>query len=140
MKRFLGMEEIVIKTGIDIVAVDRMKSVYAKKTFAQHFLADSERDYIAAKSGRDESGEIVPYQTIAGLYAAKEAVSKAFGIGFSRGLRFSDIEILHASSGEPYVKLEGYFREVSDTLGVKDIALSISHDGGFAVAICVIEI
>lgn len=132
---------VVIKTGIDMVAVDRMKSLYEKKTFSQHFLADSERDYIVAKSGVDENGKkIVPYQTIAGLFASKEAVSKAFGIGFSKGLRFSEIEIFHTGSGEPNVKLSGYFKEVGDTLGVKSIAVSISHDGGFAIAVCVIEI
>lgn len=76
--------------------------------------------------------------SLAGLWAAKEAVAKALGCGF-KGFGPSSIAILNDENGAPYVELLGIAQEVSVTLGITRIHVSISHDGGFAIA-CAIAV
>lgn len=70
----------------------------------------------------------------AARYCAKEAVSKALGQGIRGDVQFHGIEILKDSLGAPYVQLRHGTRELADALGVTDIALSITHEGGVAFA------
>ena len=71
----------------------------------------------------------------AGMFAAKEAVAKALGTGFS-GFGFADIEILADEKGQPFVRLRGGAAALA---GDVNVHLSISHDGGLAQAFAVIE-
>lgn len=69
-----------------------------------------------------------------GRYAAKEAVVKALGTGFSDDVVWLDVEILRAPNGSPRVRLGGGALEVATSLGVTDWLVSISHSGDYAVA------
>lgn len=130
----------MIKTGIDLVKVDRIKTVYKRKNFSKYFLTEYEKSVIARETGTDSCTheEIIPYETIAGLFAAKEAVSKALGVGLSLGWKYNEIEINETDLGEPIVVLSGKMKERFDKIGGKEVSVSISHDAGIAAAVCVI--
>lgn len=79
-------------------------------------------------------------ESLAARFAAKEAVSKALGTGIWRhGIRFTDIEIIVDEFGKPSVIFHGNAKEEFDRIGGLHSAVSISHDGDQAVAMCVIE-
>ena len=114
---------MIIGTGVDIVKIER----FAKKQnprFMERVFSSRERAYIAKKG----------IQTMAGLFAAKEAVAKALGTGFS-GFYPKDIEILHTPKGKPVVKLHGQARRGRCI----HISVSISHTATDAVAFAVAQ-
>lgn len=69
-----------------------------------------------------------------GHYAAKEAVAKALGTGFSDDVAWLDIEILRLPTGAPIVRLSGGAKNVADAHGVDDWVVSIGHSGDYAIA------
>ena len=71
---------------------------------------------------------------LAGCFAAKEAVLKALGTGWSDGVAWTEVEIVHAPSGAPTVALSGCALEVAAERGVARWLLSLSHDGDYATA------
>lgn len=73
-------------------------------------------------------------EKLAGRFAAKEAVLKALGTGLAAGIRWHDVEITNGSAGEPLVLLHGRALELAAEKGVHKVLLSISHDGGMAIA------
>jgi holo-[acyl-carrier protein] synthase len=111
--------------GIDIIKVDRIRDTLARfgERFSQRVLTDLERRYVR---GRPE--------TFAGRWAAKEAVSKVLGLGV-RGIGWRDIEVERLPTGQPAVRLHGRAAQRADQLGMTRIALSISHESDYAVAI-----
>lgn len=76
-------------------------------------------------------------QHFTGRWAAKEAVLKALGTGWRRGISWRDIEIRNTSGGQPVVAVRGGLREVVEQLGVTDIQVSISHCRTHAVAVAI---
>jgi holo-[acyl-carrier-protein] synthase len=111
--------------GIDIIRVARIRDSLARfgDRFTRHVLTPTETAYVR---GRPE--------TMAGRWAAKEAVSKVLGLGV-RGIGWRDIEIERLPTGQPAVKLHGRAARRAEQLGMGRIALSISHESEFAVAI-----
>ena len=110
--------------GTDIVKISRMERVISpqipKKIFTENEIA-----YINTKNNKAQSS--------AGIFAAKEAVLKAFGTGIA--LPLNEVEILHAESGAPYLSLLGNAKAYSDNNGFTGWEISISHDGEYAVAV-----
>jgi holo-[acyl-carrier protein] synthase len=111
--------------GIDIVKVDRIRAAMARfgERFARRVLTDSERRYV-----RDRA------ETFAGRWAAKEAVSKVLGLGV-RGIGWRDIEVERLPTGQPAIRLHGRAAQRAEQLGMGRIAVSITHEAEFAVAI-----
>ena len=111
--------------GIDIIRVSRIKDSLDRfgDRFTQRVLTPAETTYVR---GRPE--------TMAGRWAAKEAVSKVLGLGV-RGIGWRDIEIERLPTGQPAVKLHGRAARRAEQLGMGRVALSISHEADFAVAI-----
>ncbi|MGA2512481.1 MAG: holo-ACP synthase [Candidatus Limnocylindrales bacterium] len=111
--------------GIDIIRVSRIKDSLTRfgARFARRVLTPTEMAYVR---GRPE--------TMAGRWAAKEAVSKVLGLGV-RGIGWRDIEIERLPTGQPAVKLHGRAARRAEQLGMSRVALSISHESEFAVAI-----
>ncbi len=110
-----------IKAGCDIVLVSRMKGFWEKEA-NRKFFSDAEKNYILGKNNKE--------QTAAGIFAAKEALGKALGCGLT-GFIIKKTEVLHKETGEPYFS----FKEDLD----KNVSLSISHDGDYAMAFVVVE-
>jgi holo-[acyl-carrier protein] synthase len=111
--------------GIDIIRVSRIKDSLARfgDRFTKRVLTPVESAYVR---GRPE--------TMAGRWAAKEAVSKVLGLGV-RGIGWRDIEIERLPTGQPAVKLHGRAARRAEQLGMGRVAVSISHESDYAVAI-----
>ena len=90
--------------------------------FSNRVLTPAEQRYVR---GRPE--------TMAGRWAAKEAVSKVLGLGV-RGIGWRDIEIERLPTGQPAVRLHGRAAARAEQLGMGRIAVSISHESDYAVA------
>jgi len=111
--------------GIDIVKIDRIEKMidrFGDKALNK-FLTKTEQDILNSTS------------SIAGFWAAKEAFSKALGTGIGKECSFLDIEILKNKKGKPY-----FSNKTLQKFNIKKADLSISHDGGFAIAAVIIKI
>jgi len=111
--------------GIDIIRVGRIRDTLARfgARFSNRVLTASERRYV-----RDRP------ETFAGRWAAKEAVSKVLGLGV-RGIGWQEIEIERLPTGQPAVRLHDRAAARAEQLGMERIAVSISHEAEYAVAI-----
>ena len=111
--------------GIDIIKVQRIRETLERfgERFSRRVLTPAERRYV-----RDRP------ETFAGRWAAKEAVSKVLGLGV-RGIGWRDIEVERLPTGQPAVRLHGRAAERANQLGMGRIALSITHESEYAVAI-----
>lgn len=111
--------------GIDIIRVARIAAALDRfgDRFCQRILTPAEGRYVRGRA-----------ETLAGRWAAKEAVSKVLGLGV-RGIGWRDIEIERLPTGQPAVALHGRAAKRAEQLGMGRIALSISHEAEFAVAI-----
>ncbi len=118
----------MVKVGTDIVSIDRVTRSLDRfgDRFLNRFLTPKE---IASLSLKPAS--------IAGYWATKEAISKALGCGIGADLAFGDIEIYKDSKNAPFVNLKS---EIIDRFNIKSISVSISHDGGFAIAVVALEV
>ena len=122
---------MIIGIGTDIIEIDRIKQAVTKTpNFLEKLFTDKEKTYFKSKSNRGE--------TIAGVFAAKEAVSKALGTGF-RNFSPYDIEITPDKLGKPQVCLLNNALEVSISLGITNLQVSISHCKNYAIAYVIAE-
>ena len=117
--------------GIDLIEVERVRRAAGKESFLRRVFTEQERDYYTQQ--RDNP------QTLAGIFAAKEAVAKARSTGLAEGVCWQEIEICHRESGQPYIRLTGGAKEQLDRLGGTRVHVSISHIKSMAVAQAVIE-
>src|SRR3954471_2870157 len=111
--------------GIDIIKVDRIRASIERfgERFSRRVLTPNEQRYVRLRP-----------ETFAGRWAAKEAVSKVLGLGV-RGIGWRDIEVERLPTGQPSVRLHGRAAARAEQLGMERIALSISHESDYAVAI-----
>lgn len=133
MEDSLGIEGQV-GLGVDIVEIERMKRILARTpSFRLRMFSEDERSYCDAKAAPE-----VHYAT---RFAAKEAVVKALGTGFTQGINPRDIEVKRTSKGRPYVSLTGRAREVAREVGVRElpISLSFTHTEAVACAMAITE-
>ena len=117
--------EDTTELGIDIIKVSRIRDSLARfgRRFPLRVLTEAEDRYV-----RDRP------ETFAGRWAAKEAVSKVLGLGV-RGIGWRDIEIERLPTGQPHVQLHGRAAARAEQLGMGRIAVSITHEAEYAVAI-----
>ncbi len=121
--------------GTDIVEVDRVK-----KAIENGGVKFSEKVFTPDEIQYCESRNVVKYQSYAARFAAKEAVSKAFGTGIGKNASFNEIEIIKDSLGKPNVRLTGKAKAFYDSLGASGISISLSHCREYAVAYATISI
>lgn len=118
----------VLAHGVDIVEVGRIAAMLAEH--GEHFLdrvfTPAEREYAQSSKRRDEH--------LAGRFAAKEAVLKALGTGWSQGIAWTDVEVTRSPAGEPGIQLSGKARDIAHALGIGRWVLSLSHTENYAVA------
>lgn len=111
----------MIKSGCDIVKISRMEGFFEKGGLKRCF-TENEEKYILSKKN--------PYETAAGIFAAKEALGKAMGKGLS-SFPLKDAEVCHDEAGAPFFSFKEHL------FSNFEISLSISHDGDYALAFVV---
>lgn len=112
--------------GIDIIEIKRIKRAVEKN---HRFLS---RIFTANERKAFEEKNYLP-QTIAGYFAAKEAVGKALGSGI-RNMKWQDIEILKDPLGKPYVKLHNNAENLAYSINISRVLVTISHSRENAIA------
>ncbi|MER3400453.1 MAG: holo-[acyl-carrier-protein] synthase [Thermoflexus sp.] len=121
-----------VAIGIDIIEIRRVERALARfgERFLQRVFTPGERQACRGRVGE-----------YAARFAAKEAVAKALGVGLRlmarEGIGFHDVEILPDHRGQPHVHLRGWAAERARVLGLRQWAVSMTHDGGFAIAVVV---
>jgi len=120
-----------MRTGIDIIQIDRI-SLDAK--FISKIANEKEIEYLNSYK-KDQSRK----ESLAGLWAVKEASFKALGLGKDSGVVFKNVELYHEESGRPYIKLNGIALEKFIELKLKQIEVSISHSEKNAIAIVIMK-
>jgi holo-[acyl-carrier protein] synthase len=124
---------VILGLGIDIIEVDRIAGSYKKfgERFLNRILLADEIAYCLTHKN--------PAPFLAARFAAKEAVSKAFGTGIGAQLGWQDIEIRRKESGEPFVVLHGKGKELYKSRRGKNLLVSISHTEKYAAVVAVLE-
>ncbi len=113
--------------GTDIIEIDRIAKACEKQAFLAHTFTQDEIDEAKGRAS-----------VLAGDYAVKEAVAKAFGTGF-RGFSPLEIEALRDGSGKPYVVLYGGAKECADRLDIDTVYVSVSDTKDVAIAFAVAQ-
>ena len=114
-----GAVDGAVGLGVDIVEIERMRKILKRSpAFARKVFSCEECCYCDATSQPE-----VHYAT---RFAAKEAVLKALGTGFSEGIGVRDVEVRRTSKGRPYAVLSGRAKQVAQSLGVRELPLSLS--------------
>jgi holo-[acyl-carrier protein] synthase len=124
---------MILGTGIDIIEVARIASSYERfgERFVNRILLPAEIAYCLSHRN--------PAPFLAARFAAKEAISKAFGTGIGAQLGWQDIEICKKESGEPFVVLHGNGKKLFESRGAKQLLVSLSHTEYYAAATVVLE-
>ncbi|MDO5022197.1 MAG: holo-ACP synthase [Eubacteriales bacterium] len=117
--------------GIDICNIGRMEKFCQNPRFKDRVFTTTEQQYA-------ENRGMFKFSSYAGMFAAKEAFSKAVGTGIG-GITFLDIEVLHEINGRPSIALYRAAEKTAKTMGVKQVFISISHEKDNAVAAVVLE-
>ncbi|MGO9723592.1 MAG: holo-[acyl-carrier-protein] synthase [Methylocella sp.] len=124
---------MIIGTGVDIAEVPRIRESIERfgDRFLRRIFTDGEVRYCERKANRCES--------YAARFAAKEAGMKALGTGWSRGVRWRDIEVVRAKGQRPTLQFHGQAAAIAASLGTKNIALSLTHTSEQALAHVILE-
>jgi holo-[acyl-carrier-protein] synthase len=123
---------LISGVGVDIVEIRRISEAMSKHTnFIDKMFSKNEIEYLKSRNLRPEF--------VAGRFAAKEAISKALGTGFS-GFEFKDIEIDRTAAGKPIVVLKGKAKLIAHKYGNYKIHVSISHGVDSAIAYAIMEV
>jgi holo-[acyl-carrier protein] synthase len=123
---------MILGTGIDIVEVERLAKVLERRdTFIDRVFTPNEQ--AIASEIRDSS----PFY--AGRWAAKEAISKALGVGIGEHCGWQDMDIGRGARGEPVLALSGTAANTAEALGIARIHISISHELNYACASAIAE-
>jgi len=118
----------IVSHGIDMVDCQRLSESVERhgERFLNRVFTQAELAYC-----RDRKREL---EHLAGRFAAKEAVLKVLGTGWTNGIAWDEIEILNEPSGRPVVHLHGKCRELADELHLAKVLISISHIETHAIA------
>lgn len=116
----------VIGIGIDLEEIERVAQVFSTPRALTRVFTPYEIAYCQPKRNCS--------QHLAARFAAKEALFKALGTGWSGGLHWTDAEVRNEPSGKPYVRLYGAAQDLADQLGVHTILITLSHSRQYAIA------
>ncbi len=124
----VGPMMTVIAHGVDMVECERLAGAIERhgERFLSRVFTEAERAYARDRKRRIEH--------LAGRFAAKEAVLKVLGTGWSRGIAWTDVEVLNEPSGRPRIRLSGRCDELARSAGLGEILISISHIKTHAIA------
>lgn len=130
-KNSFSIRHMVKGIGVDLVEIKRIADII--DTTGEKFL---NKLFTERERSRSSKGNKAEYY--AALFAAKESILKALGVGWV-GAKGKDIEINRNRLGAPIVELSGGIAKLATGKGVGDVFLSLSYDSEYAVAFCVLE-
>ena len=124
---------MIVGIGIDVEEVARIREAMERhgRRFVDRIFSPAEIAYVERKANR--------FERYAARFAAKEAGMKAIGTGWRRGVRWLDFEVANLPSGRPTLRMHGVAAKVAEGLGVRNIALSLTHTAQQGVAIVILE-
>jgi holo-[acyl-carrier protein] synthase len=119
--------------GVDLAEVERLRAAIERhgEKFLERVYTAKERAYCERSRNK--------YERYAGRFAAKEAAMKALGTGWRRGIRWVDLEVVREPGGRPMLALHGQAKKIAERLGVKHVAISITHTEWLAFAEVIFE-
>ena len=120
----LGIGTDIVETLRIAQMIERHGELFLGRVFTPHEIA-----YCAERKAAT--------QHYAGRWAAKEAVLKALGTGWAKGITWTDVEVRNEPGGAPRIVLGGGAREIADSLGIGDVLISISHCRTHATAFAI---
>jgi holo-[acyl-carrier protein] synthase len=123
----------VLGIGVDLVETARIEHSLGR--FGERFL---KRVFTTGEIEYSQSMKF-PARHLAARFAAKEAVSKAFGTGIGKAMGWKDIDVRRKESGEPFVVLQGGAKQLADDRNVSKVSISLSHTEHHAMAVIVVE-
>jgi holo-[acyl-carrier protein] synthase len=124
---------VIIGMGVDIAEVERIQAAIERhgEVFLRRIYTERERAYCEQFKNK--------YERYAGRFAAKEAGMKGLGTGWRRGVKWVDFEVVRDLGGRPTLALAGEAAKIAAQLGVKQVALSITHTAEQALAQVIFE-
>jgi holo-[acyl-carrier protein] synthase len=124
---------VIVGLGIDLAEVERIRTAIERhgRRFTDRIYTVAEIAYVERKANR--------YERYAARFAAKEAAMKAISTGWRRGVRWQDFEVTNLPSGRPTLQFHGVAARIADELGVRNIALSLTHTAEQGMAIVILE-
>lgn len=124
---------MILGTGIDLIEVARIASSFERfgERFVNRVLLPDEIAYCLSHKN--------PAPFLAARFAAKEAISKAFGTGIGAQLGWQDMEVRRKESGEPFVVLHGKGTELFKARGAQRLLISLTHTENYAAATAILE-
>src|SRR3974390_3174262 len=124
---------MILGVGIDIIEVNRIEASHQKfgERFLNRILHPNETGYCLSHR--------TPGPFLAARFAAKEAISKAFGTGIGAQLGWQDMEVGRKESGEPHVILHGGGQTLLQARGARHVLISLSHTQTYAAAVAILE-
>jgi len=124
---------MILGIGIDIAETARIKGSITRfgDDFLKRVLLPEEISYCMAHTE--------PALHVAARFAAKEAISKAFGTGVGAELGWCDMEIRLKETGEPFVVLHGGGKKLFESRGAKSLHITLTHTGNYAAAVAILE-
>jgi holo-[acyl-carrier protein] synthase len=121
---------VIAGVGVDIVDIARLKEALARTPgLAERLFTVAELNGVGERHA--------PADSLAGCFAAKEALAKV--LGAPAGLRWTDAEVVRDGDGRPFLAVRGTVADAARASGIGAWHLSLSHDGGFCVAVVVAE-
>jgi holo-[acyl-carrier protein] synthase len=124
---------MIVGTGVDLCEVPRIRAAIARfgARFIQRIYTPAEIAYVERKANK--------FERYAARFAAKEAGMKAIGTGWRHGVRWQDFEVANLPSGKPTLRFHGVAAQFAEKLGVRNVALSITHTSEMALAHVILE-
>jgi holo-[acyl-carrier protein] synthase len=124
---------VILGSGVDLCEVPRMEAAVVRygSRFLERIFTAREIAYADRKANR--------FERYAARFAAKEAGMKALGTGWHGGIAWRDFEVVNLPSGRPTLEFHGRAAEVAAKLGVRQVALSLTHTKEQALAMVVLE-
>jgi len=122
---------MILGIGVDITEIKEIEDSIRSEAFVRRVFTLAEMQAVDRYNNKAEH--------LAGKFAVKEAFMKAIGAGIRQEVWFTQIEVLNDESGKPQVQVKGEAGKRLEGVGAKRIHVSISHSGGMAVAVVILE-
>jgi len=125
---------MIVGIGVDVTPVDRIRKAYER-----HGTRLLERLFHPGEISRPVLPAEPFFEHVAGRFASKEAAMKALGTGWGRGVGWKDFRVVRPRGSAPTLELERQAASLAAAAGVSKIHLTITHGGGIAVAVVILE-